>query len=263
MDNEQQRIEYYDLIVVQNRTSMSICEFLDYIGFDANRFAVPIHFWFELSSKTRDEWFVLTNELIDLIGFKSCDSNTTNNRSHLFRFIRKHFIQDVDFSMIPLRRLIETRGGAHYKYEIRMKKIPFKKMLIKVGTSVSDLIHDYLIELDEGVQQYALYQNQCQLYALKHQLKEMEDELYKKDRHIEELEANESWTALVPYRASKPLEPLTNVPLTPKGVEYRLKRLRIEQEDTYFLDTRIERHMNNYYGTNNNNNNNNDSDSSL
>ena len=87
----------------------------------------------------------------------------------------------------------------------------------------------------------------------------MEGELYKKDQHIEELEANESWTALVPYRASKPLEPLTNVPLTPKGVEYRLKRLRIEQEDTYFLDTRIERHMNNYYGTNNNN----DSDSSL
>jgi len=151
------------------------------------------------------------------------------------------------------------RGGAHYKYEIRMKKIPFKKMLIKVGTSVSDLIHDYLIELDEGVQQYALYQKECQVYVLTHQLKEMEDELYKKDRHIEELEANESWTALVPYRASKPLEPLTNVPLTPKSVEYRLKRLRIEQEDTYFLDTRIERHMNNYYGTNNNN----DSDSSL
>ena len=250
MDNKQQCIEYYDLIVVQNRTSMSICEFLDYIGFDANRFAVPIHFWFELSSKTRDEWFVLTNELIDLIGFKSCDSNTTNNRSHLFRFIRKHFVKDVDFSMIPLRRLIETRGGAHYKYEIRMKKIPFKKMLIKVGTNVSDLIHDYLIELDEGVQQYALYQNQCQLYALKHQLKEMEDELYKNKQHIEELEANESWTALVPYRASKPLEPLTNVPLTPKSVEYRLKRLRIE------------RHMNNYYSTNNNSNNN-DSDSSL
>ena len=87
----------------------------------------------------------------------------------------------------------------------------------------------------------------------------MEDELYKNKQHIEELKANESWTALVPYRALKPLEPLTDTPLTPKSVEYRLKRLRIEQEDTYFLDTRIERHMNNYYSTNNNN----DSDSSL
>ena len=259
MDNEQQRIEYYDLIVVQNRTSMSICEFLDYIGFDANRFAVPIHFWFELSSKTRDEWFVLTNELIDLIGFKSCESNACNNRTNLLKFIRKHFVQDVDFTLLTVGITNHMRGGAHYKYEIRMKKIPFKKMLIKVGTNVSDLIHDYLIELDEGVQQYALYQKECQVYVLSHQLKEMEDELYKKDQQIEELEANKSWTALVPYHASKPLEPLTNVPLTPKGVEYRLKRLRIKQEDTYFLDTRIERHMNNYYGTNNNN----DSDSSL
>lgn len=258
MDNEQERIEYYDLIVVQNRTSMSICEFLDYIGFDANRFALPIHFWFELSSKTRDEWFVLTNELIDLIGFKSCDSNTTNNRTNLFRFIRKHFMKDVEYTMLLIRRSNQMRGGAHYEYEIQMKKIPFKKMLIKVGTSVSDLIHDYLIELDEGVQQYALYQKECQVYVLSHQLKEMEDELYKNKQHIEELEANESWTALVPYRASKPLEPLTDTPLTPKSIEYRLKRLRIEQEDTYFLDTRIERHMNNYYGTNYN-----DSDSSL
>ena len=111
MDNEQQRIEYYDLIVVQNRTSMSICEFLDYIGFDANKFALPISFWFELSSKTRDEWFVLTNELIDMIGFKSCESNTSNNRTNLFRFIRKHFIQDVDFSMILRRRSNQTTCG--------------------------------------------------------------------------------------------------------------------------------------------------------
>ena len=134
-----------------------------------------------------------------------------------------------------------------------MKKIPFKRMLIKVGTSVSDLIHDYLIELDEGVQRYALYQKECQLYVLTNRLKEMEE-------RIAELEANESWTALVPYRSSKPLEPLTNTPLTPKGIANRLKRLRIEREDTYFLDTRLERHMNDYYGTNNNNDNtNNDS----
>ena len=42
-----------------------------------------------------------------------------------------------------------------------MKKRPFKKMLLKVGTSTSDIIHEYLLDIEEGCMRYALYQEQC------------------------------------------------------------------------------------------------------
>ena len=62
------------------------------------QFAGPLKFWFELNRLKNDEWFSLTDEIIDLIGYKSSASNVSNNRKKL-RFIRKHYIEETYFLM--------------------------------------------------------------------------------------------------------------------------------------------------------------------
>ena len=44
--------------------------FLEREKFDVNLFAVPIKFWLSLNQLKKDEWFTLTDEIIDLIGYK-------------------------------------------------------------------------------------------------------------------------------------------------------------------------------------------------
>ena len=56
--------------------------------------------------------------------------------------------------------LVRTgRGGAHHKIEIRMKKRPFKRMLLKLRTSTANLIHEYLLRIEEGCTKYAVQCN--------------------------------------------------------------------------------------------------------
>ena len=67
--------EYHELIVQRKCTELEFCEFLRQIKFDIDRFTVPLDFWFDLNRKKDDEWILLTDELITLIGFKVSDSN--------------------------------------------------------------------------------------------------------------------------------------------------------------------------------------------
>ena len=46
---------------------LSLCEYLASLGFDVNKFNIPLQFWFDLNSMPDDQWFVLTDELINLI----------------------------------------------------------------------------------------------------------------------------------------------------------------------------------------------------
>ena len=147
--------------VVEKSDNLSLCEYLVSTGFDAKKFNIPLQFWFDLNSMTDDQWFVLTDELINLIGFKSSASNPSHNRCNLLAFIRKKFIEGSDFMGTAVKLRKNGRGGAHHKIEIRFKKRPFKKMLLKVGTSTSDIIHEYLLDIEEGCMRYALYQEQC------------------------------------------------------------------------------------------------------
>ena len=62
-------------------------------------------------------------------------------------------------------------------FEIRMQKRPFKKLLLKVGTSTSDLIHDYILDLEQGAMKYIVYQNECRVHLLSN-----ENSNLKKDR---------------------------------------------------------------------------------
>ena len=144
-----------------NNDTLSLCEHLAKNGFDATKFNIPLEFWLKLNLMTDEEWILLTDELFELIGFKSCESNPSVGRSNLLKFIRKMFVQGVDFMEHSVELAKTGRGGAHHKIEIHMKKRPFKRMLVKVGTSTSDLIHEYLLDIEEGCTKYALYQEQC------------------------------------------------------------------------------------------------------
>ena len=164
--------EYHELIVQRKCTELDFCEFLRHIKFDIDRFTVPLDFWFDLNRKKDDEWILLTDELITLIGFKSSESNPSTTKSHLFRFINTNFIENTDFLTNFVGIPKTTRGGAHRKLEIHMKKRPFKKMLLKVGTKTSDLIHDYVLDLEQAMMQYMVYQKECQLVKQTNKLQE-------------------------------------------------------------------------------------------
>ena len=164
--------EYHELIVQRKMTELDFCEFLRHINFDMDRFAMPLDFWFELNRKKDDEWIVLTDELIGLIGFRSCTSNRSSSRSNLAKFINTNFIKNIDFLANPIGLAKTARGGAHYKHEIHMKKRPFKKMLLKVCTETSELIHDYVLDMEQAMIQYMVYQKECQLVKQTNKLQE-------------------------------------------------------------------------------------------
>jgi hypothetical protein len=155
--------EYHELIVQRKYTELDFCDFLRHTKFEMDRFAMPLDFWFELNRKKDDEWILLTDELISLIGFKSCASNRSSSRSNLFRFININFSENIDFCTNPIGLVQPARGGTHRKLEMHMKKRPFKKMLLKVGTETSDLIHDYLLDMEQAMMQYMVYQKECQM----------------------------------------------------------------------------------------------------
>ena len=80
-------IHLKSLVYHRRVTDYSFCQFLLYMGFNMEQFAVPLKFWFELNRLKNDLWFSLTDEIIDLIGYKCSASNDTHNRSNLMRFI--------------------------------------------------------------------------------------------------------------------------------------------------------------------------------
>ena len=159
-----QQLSEFDELIIQYGQDLTFCDFLQCQGFDETRFAVPLQFWFDLNTKRDDEWFALTDEIINLIGFQSSKSNPSHNRSNLLAFIRNHFTEGIDFLTTEIAVVKVGRGGAQHKLKIQMKKRPFKKMLLKVGTKTSDLIHDYILDIENGAMRYILYQKQCELY---------------------------------------------------------------------------------------------------
>ena len=166
----QQLSEFHELIV-QHGQNLTFRDFLHYQGFNENRFTVPLQFWFDLNTKRDDEWFLLTDEIINLIGSLS---NTSHNCSSLLAFIKNYFIEGIDFFTTAIA-VPKQSNGECYKIEIQMKKRPFKKMLSKVGTETSDFIHGYVLDIEHGAMKYVLYQNHCALY--------------KKDEEVTRLEA--------------------------------------------------------------------------
>jgi protein associated with RNAse G/E len=157
---------------------MKLKEFLRCIEFDMDRYA-PLNFWFNLNQVSNDEFFVLTEELIDLIGF-SKNGSKEKLRTNVLKFIRKNFEEHVDYK--------EEVHGSFHKIQIKMKKRPFKLLLMKVGTSTSQLVHEYLVDFEEHCMEYMMYQNTCKQLTIKEQEQQIREAplIYELDDMIDE-----------------------------------------------------------------------------
>ena len=129
---------------------MKLHEFLAFHEIDFTKFGLPLQFWYDLNNVDDDHFFEITDEVIEAIGFSKPKS--------MYRFIRKNFREHIDYT----EELVQNTGvhGVH-RIVIKMKKRPFKQLLMKVGTETSETLHTYLIEFEEACVEYMRYQYAC------------------------------------------------------------------------------------------------------
>ena len=91
--------KFHELIVNQNKITLSLCDFFDITDFDPSQF-FDSSFWCALNSLEDDEWFEVTDDVIEIIGYKGTETRIDNIRSSLFRFIKNHFIENINYMFI-------------------------------------------------------------------------------------------------------------------------------------------------------------------
>ena len=102
MDESKQELvvyKFHDLIVVNNKLSLSLCGFFYLTEFDPNQY-FDSSFWCALNSLGDDEWFEVTDEIIERVGYKGTTARMDNIRTTLFNFLKKHFIENMDYIFI-------------------------------------------------------------------------------------------------------------------------------------------------------------------
>jgi len=117
--------KFNELIVHQNKVSLTLCEFFEITDFDPSQF-FDSSFWCALNSLDDDEWFEVTDDVIEIIGYKGTETRIDNIRSSLFRFIKNHFIENNDYMFILHGRSIQPTTDSHRKMTLKMKRDSFK-----------------------------------------------------------------------------------------------------------------------------------------
>ena len=162
--------EFHELIVEKKMLSLSLCEFFMETEFDLNMHFTST-FWFTLNQLNDNDWFEVTDDIIEKIGFKG-DIKKSNQRTHLFECIKKHFIENVDYTLSIDETIIKSGRGGHNKKTLHMKRDTFKKLLLKVNTKNSDQIFDFLISFEKHVIKYIRYQRECLTYQSMQEIKQ-------------------------------------------------------------------------------------------
>ena len=117
--------EFNELIVLKKLLDLSLCDFFAETGFDPNVYFSST-FWFSLNRLNDEEWFEVTDDVIEKIGYK--DRGKTNHRTTLFECLKKHFVGSVDYILVlENTRTIIARGWAN-KRNLKMKHDAFKKI---------------------------------------------------------------------------------------------------------------------------------------
>ena len=96
---------------------------------NTDKFNIPSKFLLTLNELPDNEWFVLTDDFIKAIGFKSSVSNPLANRSNLFSCVRKKFIKDEEYRIKDVKVNKHGRGGAWYKNNFEMTKSAYTRLL--------------------------------------------------------------------------------------------------------------------------------------
>ena len=176
MEETKQDINQYkfnDIIVNQNQLSLSLCEFFGVVGFDPNQF-FDSSFWYALNVLDDEEWFEVTDDIIERIGYKGTSSRTDHIRSNLIRFIKKQFVENIDYILANQNGGGKSKNVVHNKLTLKMKRDSFKMVLMKANTQYSDQIYRYLITFENHVKQYAIYQRECESHNAKQKLAVLE-----------------------------------------------------------------------------------------
>ena len=120
--------KFHELIVNQNKVSLSLCEFFEITDFDPSQF-FDSSFWCALNSLEDDEWFEVSDDIIEIIGYKGTETRIDNIRSNLFRFIKNNFIENIDYTFILHSGRIQSSTDSHRKMTLKMKCDLFKMLL--------------------------------------------------------------------------------------------------------------------------------------
>ena len=135
-DTNNMDYEFYQLIVDKKLLSLSLCEFFTATEFDPNMYFSST-FWFALNQLNDNDWFEVTDDVIEKVGFKG-DNKKSNQRTHLFDCLKHNFTEYIHYTFtLGKTRPITGRGG-HNKKTLHMKRDSFKKLLMKVNTKNSD-----------------------------------------------------------------------------------------------------------------------------
>ena len=169
--------KFHELIVNQNKLSLSICDFFDITDFNPSQF-FDSSFWCALNSLEDDEWFEVSDDIIEIIGYKGTEARIDNIRTNLMCFIKKHFVEHVDYKLSLLERLSKPNDkGGRSKMRLEMKRDSFKMLLLTANTQNSKNIYKYLIAFENNVKKYAVYQHESQLYQQQIQLNNKHQEV--------------------------------------------------------------------------------------
>ena len=82
--------KFNDLIVNENKLSLSLCDFFEITDFNPSQF-FDSSFWCALNSLEDDEWFEVSDDIIEIIGYKGTVARMDSIRSNMFSFVKKHF----------------------------------------------------------------------------------------------------------------------------------------------------------------------------
>ena len=179
-DTNNMDYEFYQLIVDKKLLSLSLCEFFTATEFDPNMYFSST-FWFALNQLNDNDWFEVTDDVIEKVGFKG-DNKKSNQRTHLFDCLKHNFTEYIHYTFtLGKTRPITGRGG-HNKKTLHMKRDSFKKLLMKVNTKNSDQIYDYLIAFENHVIKYMRYQSECKIYEVIEQNKKFTEIINEQSR---------------------------------------------------------------------------------
>ena len=118
-EDSMETYEFYELIVLKKLLVLSLCDFFAETGFDPNVYFSST-FWFSLNRLNDEEWFKVTDDVIEKIGFK--DKGKSNHRTNIFECLKKHFVESVDYILVlDHARTIIGRGCAN-KRTLKMKR---------------------------------------------------------------------------------------------------------------------------------------------
>ena len=113
--------KFHELIIHQNKLSLTLCEFFEITNFDPSQF-FDSSFWCALNSLEDDEWFELSDDIIEIVGYKG-DRKKCNYRTHLFECIKKHFVKNIDYIFTLENVRVINGKGNHNKNTLKMKTI--------------------------------------------------------------------------------------------------------------------------------------------